>query len=175
MRREPRCARRACNVLAERKSGTIELDGRDPGGASGARYCAARSQENVELVRRAVKAFNDRDIAALADIVTEDHEFIPYLAAGVEKTTIYRGRGGLREYQRDADEAWESIHARVDEIRDLGDRVVAFGEIRARGRSSGLDTRVPLAWLIEFRDGKLWRNRSYGDKDEALEAAGRSE
>jgi ketosteroid isomerase-like protein len=129
------------------------------------------SEENVELVRRAVKAFNDRDIDWLEGWITEDYEFVPYLATVVE-TTTYRGRAGLRKYQEDADAAWETIQVRVDEIRDLGNRLVAFGEIRGRGRSSGLDVRVPLAWVVDFHEGKLRRTQSYGDRSEALEAAG---
>jgi ketosteroid isomerase-like protein len=129
------------------------------------------SQENVELLRRVVKAFNDRDIDALDDSITEDFEFVPYLATLVE-TTTYRGRDGLRKYQEDADAAWETIQVRVDEIRDLGNRLVAFGEIRGRGRSSGLDVRVPLAWVVDFHEGKLRRTQSYGDRNAALEAAG---
>jgi ketosteroid isomerase-like protein len=61
---------------------------------------------------------------------------------------------------------------RADEIRSLGDRLVVFGEIHGRGRASGMDVRVPLAWVLEFRDGKLRRNRTYADRNEALEAAG---
>ena len=58
------------------------------------------SQENVEVFRRAGEAFNRRDIDAITDLLTEDFEFIPYLAAVVEKTTTYRGRDGLRQYGR---------------------------------------------------------------------------
>jgi ketosteroid isomerase-like protein len=133
------------------------------------------SEEDVEIFRRHVAAFNDRDLDAMADLSTEDFEFIPYLAAVVEKTTTYRGRDGLLQYLEEADAAWETFEGRVDEIRDLGDRAVAFGEIRGRGRSSGLDVRVPLAWVVDFHNGKLRRVRSYGDRKEALEAAGLEE
>jgi ketosteroid isomerase-like protein len=129
------------------------------------------SRENVELFRRAVKAFNDRDLDALDDWITEDYEFVPYMATLIE-TTTYRGRDGLRKYQEDADAAWETLQVRVDQIRDLGDRLVTFGEIRGRGRSSGLDVRVPLAWVVDFHEGKLQRVRSYSDRNDALEAAG---
>jgi ketosteroid isomerase-like protein len=134
----------------------------------------AMSQENVELLRRAVKAFNDRDLDWLDDWITDDFEFVPYMATLIE-TTTYRGRDGLRRYQEDADAAWETIEARVDEIRDLGDRLVTFGEIRGRGRSSGLDVQVPLAWVVGLHEGKLRRVHSYADRSEALEAAGLSE
>jgi ketosteroid isomerase-like protein len=133
------------------------------------------SEANVEVFRRAVQAFNGRDIAVLADLITEDYEFIPYLPAGAERTTTYRGRQGLRDYVEEADEAWESLQIHLDEVRDLGDRVLAFGEMRARARVSGIDVRVPLAWVLEFRDGKVSRYQSFGDIPEAREAAGLSE
>jgi ketosteroid isomerase-like protein len=132
------------------------------------------SQENVEIFRRHVAAFNDGDLDAMADLVTEGFEFIPYLAASVE-TTTYRGTDWLRQYRENAGTAWDDIQARVDEIRDLGDRTVAFGEIRGRGRGSGLDVRVPLAWVADFHQGKVSRLQSYENATEALEAVGLSE
>jgi ketosteroid isomerase-like protein len=131
------------------------------------------SQENVDLFWRGVKAFNERDVESLEGWVTDDFEFIPYLAGRLE-TATYRGREGLRKYQDDADGAWESFEVKIDEVKDLGDRVFATGEIHGRGRTSGLDVQFPLTWLVEFRDGKLSRNRSFADRDEALQAAGLS-
>jgi hypothetical protein len=55
----------------------------------------AMSQENVEVFRRAGEAFNRTEVDAITDLLTEDFEFIPYLAAVVEKTTTYRRRDGL--------------------------------------------------------------------------------
>jgi ketosteroid isomerase-like protein len=133
------------------------------------------SEENLEIFRRHVAAFNDGDLDAMADLVTEDFEFIPYLAAVVEKTATYRGRDWLRQYREDAGAAWDDIQVRIDEIRDLGDRAVAFGEIRGRGRGSGLDIRVPLAWVADFHQGKVSRLQSYENAIEALEAAGLSD
>ena len=95
--------------------------------------------------------------------------------AALVETTTYRGRDGLRQYVQDAEAAWENIEARVDEVRDLGDRVIAFGELRGRGRGSGVEARVPLAWVVDFRDRKISRSQSYGDATDALEAAGLSE
>jgi ketosteroid isomerase-like protein len=129
------------------------------------------SDENVEVFRRGVASFNQRDEDAIDDLFTEDFEFIPYLAALVE-TTTYRGREGLRQYFEDAEAAWENFEVQVDEIRDLGDRAIAFGEIRGRGRGSGLEARVSLAWVADFRHRKFSRLQSYGDATEALEAAG---
>jgi ketosteroid isomerase-like protein len=59
-------------------------------------------QKNIDLFRRALKAFYERDFDAFDDLITEDFEFIPYLAALVE-TTTYRGLDGLRKYGEDAE------------------------------------------------------------------------
>ena len=129
------------------------------------------SQENVEMFRRSVDAFNARDVDALIGLITEDFEFAPYLAAAVE-TTSYRGSEGLRKYRSDADAAWETIELRVDSVRDLGDRLIAFGALRGRGRGSGLDIQTPLTALVDFREGKLSAVRGYQTASEALQAAG---
>jgi ketosteroid isomerase-like protein len=129
------------------------------------------SEENVEMFWRSIEAFNARDVDAMTDLITDDFEFAPYLAAVIE-TTSYRGLEGLRKYRSDADAAWEEIEVRVDSLRDLGDRLIAFGELRGRGRGSGLEIQAPLTWLVDFREGKLSALRGYQTASEALEAAG---
>ena len=43
------------------------------------------------------------------------------------------------------------------------------------GDSSGIDIEVPMAVVASFRHGLMTRFKDYGDKDQALEAAGLSE
>jgi ketosteroid isomerase-like protein len=57
-------------------------------------------------------------------------------------------------------------------VCDLGERIVASGRLRARGRASGAEIESPISWIVEFRQGKVVRIRDYLDFDEALEAAG---
>ena len=53
-----------------------------------------------------------------------------------------------------------------------GDRVLAVGRVRTRGKASGVDTEAPVGYVADFRDGKFVRVRTYLAPDEALEAAG---
>lgn len=129
------------------------------------------SQDKVAVFRRAVERFNLRDTDAVAALVTEDFEFVPYLAAILE-TSTYRGAEGLRQYRRDADAAWDEILVLLDSVRSLGDRLLATGELRGRGRGSGLEVELPLTWLAEFRGDRLSSVRSYASESEAVEAAG---
>jgi ketosteroid isomerase-like protein len=133
------------------------------------------SEENVEIVRRAVEAFNRADIETLEELTSEDWEFSPYLASLIE-TTTYRGHEGLHKYFEDAQAAWAEIQVRLDAIREVRPCVLYFsGELYGRGRASGLEVRVPLAWVSQIHEGKVTSLRSYQSETAALEAAGLSE
>ena len=134
------------------------------------------SRENVEQTKRAADAYNRRDVEALLkelDPEVEWHSALSILLSG--KATVYRGHGGVREWFRELDEVLDEIHVEYTDIRDLGDRVIAIGRIRTRGRGSGVATESPIAMVSDTRNGKSVRVRSYLDPAEALEAAGLSE
>jgi hypothetical protein len=50
--------------------------------------------------------------------------------------------------------------------------VLATGTLRIRGRGSGVEMEIPMAFLAEFRDGMLVHYKDYGEARLALEAAG---
>jgi ketosteroid isomerase-like protein len=54
----------------------------------------------------------------------------------------------------------------------LANEVVAIGRLRARGKESGAETDSPVAWVVEFKNGKVIQAQAYLDPKEALEAAG---
>jgi ketosteroid isomerase-like protein len=125
------------------------------------------SQENLELARDAVEAFNRRDVEALTDLVTDDFEWFTWTGA-VEPTT-YLGPEGLVRYFRDAD-VWGLLSLEVDEYSDVGDRVLVAGTIRARGEGSGMEIEEPYHSAFDVRDGRLARVRSFRTRAEVMEA-----
>ena len=134
------------------------------------------SQENVEAIRRAVDAYNRRDLDALLEELDPEIEWHPLLQVLLGgEATVYRGHEGARELYRDLDEAFAESYSEQSEIRDLGEQVVAIGRLGGRGRESGARTETTIVWLVEFRNGKAVRVREYLDPADALEAAGRSE
>ena len=134
------------------------------------------SQENVEVVRRFVNAYNRRDVEAMLNELDPEVEWHPAILALVEgKATVYRGHEGIRQWVRDLDDVFDEIDVQVSEIRDHGDQVFWVGQIRMRGRGSGAWTESPIASVSEIRSGKSIRIRTYLDPKEALEAAGLSE
>jgi ketosteroid isomerase-like protein len=132
------------------------------------------SQENVEIVKRAADAVNERDVETFMALTTPDFEWFPAMDRLIEGRS-YRGDEGIEAYFEVLSGAWEEFQLFPDEFRDLGDRVLWLGRAEGRGRSSGVRVDTPLGTVVEFRDGKMSRIRAYLDHAEALRAAGVTE
>jgi ketosteroid isomerase-like protein len=131
------------------------------------------SQENVEWMRGAMEAFNQRDGAALDGFLATDAEIVPVRAA-LEGTT-YRGADAGTQYCIAVIQSWEELRWDVEELRDGDGWVLALGHIRGQGRDSGVAIDARAGWLASFRDGLITRFQTYANRNEALEAAGLSE
>src|SRR4029450_5193568 len=98
----------------------------------------AMSEENVETFKRAVEAYNRRDIDALLEEMDPEVEWIAAVQTLFEgEARVYRGHAGIRQWVRDIDEALADIRLEFFEIRDLGDRLVASGRFSGRGKARG--------------------------------------
>ena len=89
------------------------------------------STENVQIIRRLVEAFNDRDFDSMAEHIQPDAELHP-LRAQLEGKA-YRGHEGLREMLADFDQDWEYVRMEPEEYRDADDEVVVLGRLHGRG------------------------------------------
>jgi ketosteroid isomerase-like protein len=130
------------------------------------------SQENMEMFKRGFDAYQRRDIDALLATVDPEVEWYPLLPVLLRGETVYRGHGGVRELVRELDAAFVEFQAELSDIRDLGERVLASGKIRGRGKESGVATESDIVWLVELKDGKGLRIREYLTPNEAFEAVG---
>jgi ketosteroid isomerase-like protein len=130
------------------------------------------SQENVDAVRRGVGAFPDLErMLSYADPDCELHSAI----VGGAEGNIYRGHEGLRMWLMDSFESFEELTNEWSEFRDLGDRVLAFGHVKARARGSGMKIDSPMGWIFTVRRGKFVKAEGFLSRAEALKAAGLSE
>ena len=131
------------------------------------------SHENVEAFKRFADANNRRDVEALLAELDADVEWQSAVLGSLGgEATVHRGHDGVREMLSDLYEAFSEFKVSFYDIRDLGDRVVAIGRWITRGEGSGVETTPPLASVVDFRNGKAIRVRSYLDPNDALEAAG---
>ena len=127
------------------------------------------SEQNLALMRRAFTAFEAGDVEGYLECMDPQVVFEPRLAM-VEGG--YRGHDGIRRFMADAIEVMEVRQTDLDEIRDLGDRVLAFGVFHVRGRESGAEDATPFAILATIQEGQIAHLKDYGHRVEALEAAG---
>jgi len=130
------------------------------------------SQDNVEIAKRSVDAFNRRDVQALLDLGTPTWVLSSQL---LDASADFRGREGIERFYAMLSESWEEFRSVVDDYRDLGDRVLCLGRNTARGKGSGVTVDALTVAILDFRDGKVSRIRLYLDQSEALRAAGLSE
>jgi ketosteroid isomerase-like protein len=132
------------------------------------------SRDKVDIVKRAVDAYNRRDIACLfAELATPDCEWWPALT-GAYEGGCYRGREGVERFMADTSETWEELQIVAEEFRDLGERVLSLGRLKGKGKGSGAPVDQPYATILDFRGDRIWRLRAYFDRAEGLRVAGLS-
>jgi ketosteroid isomerase-like protein len=131
------------------------------------------SQENVELVRTTILAFNRRDLEALTALNHFDVQVDWSASRGVE-AGVYQGWDEvLRFYQRYF-EAFEEIEIEPDRFIEAGDSVVVPNHGQVRGRD-GVEAVARSALVFEVRSGRIARICLFQETHEALEAVGLSE
>jgi ketosteroid isomerase-like protein len=127
------------------------------------------SQENVEIVRRAIAAVNERDVDGYLGLCAPNVELITPVAP-IEGPNV--GVQGIRQFFAGIDDAMTEFHLDVAELRVLdGQRVLAVGQVRTVSQG-GFASTLPLVNIYEIDGAKLRRIRVYNDQDEGLRAAG---
>src|SRR5512133_2771082 len=124
------------------------------------------SEENVELVRRWVEAFNRREF--LPDDFDPEVEWVEdqhYPGAGT-----FDGPAGVERSLKEWWDAWSEITMQLEEVIDLGDRVVVAGHNQARGHGSDVSVTAEFGGVYEFRRRKIVRVHVLASRAEALEA-----
>jgi ketosteroid isomerase-like protein len=132
------------------------------------------SQRNVEMTHALYERWNSGDRTDPADYCDPAVELeSPFSSVNGEP---YRGHEGVRQWMRDVDEQFSRWEVLVDDMRAVDDAVIAVGTVHARGRASGIDVDLPMAWVVDFGgDGRMTRARIFHDLEAALEAAGAAE
>jgi ketosteroid isomerase-like protein len=106
-------------------------------------------------------------LAAYLDLYAPDAEVD---LSGMEMPDFGVGHGveGLRELWSRWMENWEHYHAALSNWGEVGDHVIVDAEIRATGRSSGVEVIWHQCQVFTFRGGKVIRHRICPDRAAAL-------
>lgn len=127
-------------------------------------------REGVEIVKRAIDAFNARDVDGFTASTTPDFEWSPSMVA--VEAQVFRGSAGIRAYFASLASAWEEFLILPVAFRDLPDLVIMLGRLRGRGKNSGVPVDSALGMVFDLRGSHIARIRGYLDHGEALAAAG---
>ena len=131
------------------------------------------SQQNVEIVRRAIEVFN-RDgaeaVTGFFDPEIEWHDF-----AEQPDASVHQGREGFLEAVEQFAGGFEDFRVLIEEIFDHGDQVIIYSRTVARGRGSGATVEERRAAVWTLRNGSIVRVEWFGTQREALKAVGLEE
>jgi hypothetical protein len=131
------------------------------------------SEENVELYRRGIEAFNRRDLEAFLALADPDVIGISRVLA-IEGRS-YRGHDGTREWWRDLLGVFPDFRIEVVWVRDAGNVTVSELRNSAHGEGGAAPLEEFVWQVSEWRDGLVVRWQMYESEQDALEAAGLSE
>jgi ketosteroid isomerase-like protein len=131
------------------------------------------TDDKLAAVRRFIEAFNRGDVDAMLADVDPDVELHEWPTAPGAQS--YRGVEGARAALDGWFEIWEWMKVEIEDLVDLGDRVLVTLHQRAKGKESAIEVEIRSFNVYTFRDGKLVRLELFTEREPALEAAGVTE
>ena len=133
------------------------------------------SQKNVEVVRRAVDGWNRGDVDAWMEAAHPEVEWSSGVQRLVEGTqTVWRGRDEVRRFWDEWHALWD-LSIQISEFRNIGDTIVALGQMQIRGKASGIDLRPALPHrfhTVVFEREQRMRHRRKARRKQELLAMG---
>jgi ketosteroid isomerase-like protein len=131
------------------------------------------SEQNVELVRKGIEAFNRQDLTAGLALWSDDGELDWSRSNGPLKG-VYRGHDGLERFWKEFWATFEGVVIEPEEFIESGTDVVVVNTARIRGRD-GIEVIAKSAFVFTVEDGLQTRLQMFQEKTEALQAVGLSE
>jgi uncharacterized protein len=128
------------------------------------------SQENVEVVRGAIDAYNRRDFEAIRALNHAQVEVDWSASRGLE-ARIYQGQEEVMRFMQSFLGMFEQVKMEPDRFIESGDSVVVPNCAYLRGRD-GIETVARSTIVFEVRSGRIARMRLYQETREALDAVG---
>jgi ketosteroid isomerase-like protein len=131
------------------------------------------TKEKVKTVANLVRAWNERNVDAFLRFFDADCEVV--FPPEVPEPGPFRGHVQLRKWIEGFLAAWESHKVEVVELIETDDTAVAVLRLTGLGTGSGIAMEETDAHVFVFRGGRITSWRNFGDRLQALEAAGLSE
>jgi ketosteroid isomerase-like protein len=132
------------------------------------------SRENVEIVRRGLEAFNEREWDVAMGDIHEHAVWVP--SSGFPDAAPRFGRSAIQKFWVELSTTLPGFQATAEEVLDAGgDQVVAIVRTHGIGRGSGADVGRDIGQVFTLREGKVVSIVSYNRPEHALAVAGLSD
>src|SRR5215216_1667726 len=130
------------------------------------------SQENVEIVRGHIEAFQAQDAPRTLSFL-DPHVVLDMSRIGGIDSEAFYGHEALAEFVRRYAGTFEDYRYEVERLTDLGSgAVLAVLTEAGRGKGSGVPVHRSVATLYTVIDGRIARITHFPTEQDALEAAG---
>jgi ketosteroid isomerase-like protein len=134
---------------------------------------AIEAWNRLDLARRAIEAWNRLDLDAFMQAWHPKADWRPAFPTGTEGAGgVFSGHDGIRDAWHYVRTAWSVYRVEPEELRLVGDVLPVLGRIHARGETSGIEIDSAWSAVLQFRDGKVIRAWDWLDHESALEAVG---
>ncbi len=125
------------------------------------------SHQNVELLRRVIKAYNARDIEAFIAYCDPGIEF--HSAFSAVGGAVHHGHDGLRVWHREVQDVWGGeTRVEAEVYFDLGEQTLTFYLLHGRGQHSGAEVAMPVALVARWRKGLIVYMKGYAHREDSL-------
>jgi ketosteroid isomerase-like protein len=128
------------------------------------------SQENVEIVQRAMAAYIGDDEATVRKLVTPD----VVITTRPDQPDVHERHGydGMLRASAEWLEAWDEEIFEALRVRDAEDFVFVGTRQSGRGRISGVPMEYESTFVYTLSLGRIVRIQIFGSEREALDAVG---
>jgi ketosteroid isomerase-like protein len=131
------------------------------------------SQENAEIVRRWIDAWNRRGLTMWAASLHPNAE-IDWSRSRAPFQGVYRGRDGAESFWEVFWSTFTDVQVETHGFTEVGSEVVVPNTARMRGRD-GIEVITRSAFVFSVEHGQITRFRLFQAQADALEAVGLSE
>jgi ketosteroid isomerase-like protein len=129
------------------------------------------SPDAVEIVRKGIDAWNQRDADLWLSYAAPEIEWLPAGPAAVE-SAVYRGYDEVASGFESVWQTWEEFRFEESEVRDLDGSVLWLGSVKMTGAASHLELDQEFAIRAVLRGDKVVSVQAFLSWRDALKAVG---
>ena len=129
------------------------------------------SQENVEVLKAHIAAWNARDLDALREL--HDPHVVVRMIEGWPEPVFMGREAVMRQFEQLRDIYGDAVVVPISDFIDIGDRVLV--RMIYRGSGQGPQADFEMTQVVTVCKGRIIYRQYFWDHAEALEAAGLSE